>query len=253
MILSKWPSVFTASGVRGFEGEGYWYHRFWEPFGLDFSGACFVAKTTTATPRIGNMPLDAQFRPAQLIPKCIVVKPLQGVVLNSVGLSGPGADYLIESWLKNSVQRNSRVGSQWMVSFMSDVNMGRERLLQAKQFFEKLVSLIEANGKANIGLQINLSCPNVGLNPKEMLDEVQETLDSAGQLGILTLIKLNALVPVEVGIELANHKACDGIVMSNTIPWGKLPEQIDWKRLFGSMKSPLASLGGGGLSGLAPT
>ena len=249
MILSKWPSVFTASGVRGFEGEGYWYHRLWKPFGLDFRGTCFVAKTTTFLQRIGNMALDSKWRPAQLVPKCIVVKPLQGVVLNSVGLSGPGADCLIKSWLKNDTQRIERVGSQWMISFMSVAVTSQERMRQAKLFFAKLPPLIEANGKEKIGLQINLSCPNVGLDPKEMLSEVQETLDSARQLGILTLIKLNALVPVEVGIELASHEACDGIVMSNTIPWGKLPEQIDWKRLFGSTKSPLESLGGGGLSG----
>lgn len=136
------------------------------------------------------------------------------------------AECLIERWLKNDVQRTARVGSQWMVSFMSVAETSDLRLLQAKQFFEKLPPLIEASGKANIGLQINFSCPNVGLDPKDMLDEVHSTLDSARSLGILTLIKLNALVPVEVGIDLASHEACDGIVMSNTIPWGNSQNRL---------------------------
>jgi len=49
--------VWGASGVLGFFGEGYWYHRYWKPFGLNFSGVTFVAKTTTLKERSGNMPL----------------------------------------------------------------------------------------------------------------------------------------------------------------------------------------------------
>jgi dihydroorotate dehydrogenase len=38
-------------------------------------------------------------------------------------------------------------------------------------------------------------------------------------------------------------------VVSNSIPWGKFRGRIDWKGLFGSEVSPLAGMGGGGLSG----
>jgi len=55
--------------------------------------------------------------------------------------------------------------------------------------------------------------------------------------------------PAQAVSEACQHEACDAITMSNTIPWGKLPERIDWTGLFGSEQSPLAHLGGGGLSG----
>jgi dihydroorotate dehydrogenase len=63
------------------------------------------------------------------------------------------------------------------------------------------------------------------------------------------MVKLNALVSPHLAAKLASHDVCDAIVCSNTIPWGQLPNQIDWERLFGTDTSPLASLGGGGLSG----
>ena len=48
---------------------------------------------------------------------------------------------------------------------------------------------------------------------------------------------------------MAAHPGCDAIIMSNTIPWGQLPDRIDWKGLFGTDVSPVAKYGGGGLSG----
>ena len=36
-------NVFGASGVQGFFGEGYWFHPYLKPFGLDFGDATFVA------------------------------------------------------------------------------------------------------------------------------------------------------------------------------------------------------------------
>ncbi len=63
------------------------------------------------------------------------------------------------------------------------------------------------------------------------------------------LLKINATLPPVLVGEIAAHSGCAGIICSNTIPWGQLPDQIDWKGLFGSPTSPLADLGGGGLSG----
>ena len=41
----------------------------------------------------------------------------------------------------------------------------------------------------------------------------------------------------------------DLLCISNTIPWGTMPDRINWKKLFGSATSPLEKFGGGGLSG----
>src|SRR5208282_391343 len=97
-------NVFNASGARGFHGEGYWFHRLWRPFGLDYAGSTFVAKTTTLMPRMGNMPIDESGKPVGMLPDCIVVKPAAGVVLNAVGLSGPGILALTEAWLDHPPQ-----------------------------------------------------------------------------------------------------------------------------------------------------
>ena len=90
--------VHGASGVQGFFGEGYWFHKV-PIIGPNFNGMTFVAKTTTLNAREGNMPLKSDYTPRDMFPKCVVVKPLSGVVLNAVGLSGPGAKALLDTGL----------------------------------------------------------------------------------------------------------------------------------------------------------
>jgi len=60
--------------------------------------------------------------------------------------------------------------------------------------------------------------------------------------------KLSVMVPPKVAMEIGNNPLCDALCVSNTIPYGALPDRIDWKKLFGPV-SPLAKFGGGGLSG----
>lgn len=245
MILRgvEFGRVFNASGARGFFGEGYWYQTLWRPFGLDWTGSTLVLKTTTLKARKGNMPLEPDFEPSEAFPKCIVVKPIKGVVLNSVGLSGPGVRNLLPYWASFPKLRNP-----YFISFMS-VEPNREaRIEEADTFFNIMSDWREQLG-GNFGLQINLSCPNVGLDPSGLLEEAYTVLSSAARVGVPVTIKINALVPVEAAVTISEHWACDAIVCSNTIPWGKLPEKIDWRGLFGSEISPLAHLGGGGLSG----
>ena len=238
--------VFNSSGARGFHGEGYWFHK-WVP-GLNYEGSTFVAKTTTLRPRKGNMPLGPDGSPIDLFPDCIVVKMAAGVTLNSVGLSGPGAEPLLTRWRKEAPN------DPFVVSFMSVATTSKERLQEAKEFFGQFATFLRTKGNRpipgrNVGLQINFSCPNVGLNTTHLLDEVTATLDESQKLDVATMVKLNALVSVEAAHLMTAHAGCDAIVMSNTIPWGQLPDRIDWKGLFGSETSPIAKYGGGGLSG----
>lgn len=231
--------VFNASGARGFRREGYWFHL--AP-GLNYKGSTFVAKTTTFMPREGNMKLGPSHKPLALLPDCIVVKMRAGVVLNSVGLSGPGVYALVEEWKK------SPPPTPFVVSCMSIQQTPGLRLVEAKGMFQQLEPLVELV-KGQLGLQINFSCPNVGLDHSHLLEEVEGTLNESKQLGIPTMVKLNALVSVDAAHSMAEHPECDALVVSNTIPWGQLPDRIDWKGLFGSDTSPIAKYGGGGLSG----
>ncbi len=63
--------------------------------------------------------------------------------------------------------------------------------------------------------------------------------------------KLCLTADVKDIIAISEHKHCDAICLSNTIPWGLLPSRIPWKDLFGSEISPLEKFGfgKGGLSG----
>lgn len=236
--------VCNAAGAQGFFGEGYPYHRWWKLVGLTFKDCGLVAKTTTLHKRPGNMPLqDDGITPQEWQPKCIVVRPLKGVVLNSVGLSGPGAKTLLDDgrWQ----QRNSE---SFFLSFMSVQGSATERLAELRDFVALLQPYL-TGFRTPVGLEMNFSCPNAGIDPSSLISEVGQALDVAAALGIPLQCKFNATVPVKPVCEACQHEACDAITMSNTIPWGKLPERINWKGLFGTDQSPLAHIGGGGLSG----
>ena len=236
-----------ASGVRGFFGEGYWWHRYLRRFGLDFAGSTFVAKTTTLGPREGNLPLCLDtFQPRERLPKCIVARLRQGVVLNAVGLSGPGALALL------ATRRWQERTEPFFLSFMSVALTRAERTQELDDFVGTLKCHLKWFS-APVGLQINFSCPNVGLDPLELVEEAKNGLSTAGALGIPLVPKFNLLLPPVAAIELQFF--CDAICVSNTIPWGKLPANIDWPALFNVAESPdepispLDHLGGGGLSG----
>ena len=249
--------VVNASGARGFFGEGYPFHRFWRPLGLQYDGSTFVAKTTTLNPRLrpdlnlGNMPLRADgLTPVEFKPACIKGRLWQGITLNAVGLSGPGAERLLQDG------RWQNRGKPFFLSFMG---MGdrQQRLGELRQFVE-LMSKHQHQFHSRFGLKINFSCPNVGLKPAELVEEIGEALTIAAPLDIPLVPKLNAAVPVEPVVEVARPPAFDARCISNTIPWGHLSESINWGRLWGTRKkvaspllqhSPLAHLGGGGMSG----
>jgi dihydroorotate dehydrogenase len=193
------------------------------------------------------MPLDEGLQPREAIPKCIVVRPWKGVALNAVGLSNPGAEAYLERVVALSSSR--AMGDPFMMSFMAVHPERPERLAEIISFDATLRKYIRLLRHRKFGIQINLSCPNVGLDPAGLLKEGQQALTILGQHKVPLLVKINALVPPDVAVELAAHPACDGLVCSNTIPWGKMADKIPWKKLFGTETSPLASLGGGGLSG----
>ena len=240
----EFKPVWDASGVRGFFGEGYPYHRFLRPLGLDFTGSTFVAKTTTLLPRIGNMTLRADgITPRELFPDCVRIRFFKGVALNAVGLSGPGAASLI-----GTGRWNTRTES-FQISFMS-VNTDAVARFDEWRTFLLLIKEYSRLWRAQFGIQKNYSCPNVGLHLGGLISKMNADAELIGQiLDVPYFIKINILMPVAAVADVLRHPAIDGIVITNTLPWGVLPDQIDWHGLFGTDESPLTHLGGGGLSG----
>ena len=234
--------VMNASGARNFFGDGYWFHPKLLPFGLDYTGSTFVAKTTTLYYRGGNMSLHPiTLQPLERFPASIKVRFANGSVLNAVGLSGFGVLDLLE----RGVWQLRR--DPFFISFAAVRETAAERLYEWRRF----VSLLEQHLRgfhALVGLEMNFTCPNTGVE-KPFVKEILAALDIAATLGIPLVVKLNVLMPPEIAMEIERHCACDAICQSNTIPWGQLPDQINWKKIFGRVDSPLKEYGGGGLSG----
>ncbi len=240
------------SGVRGFFGEGYWYHKPLRPIGLRFKGSTFVAKTTTYGSRLdppnglGNMPMKEDgITPAEWMPKCIVVDIAAGLALNAVGLSGPGAVQLLERgiWQERS--------DAFFLSFMSVAKDEDARLSELLEFV-KLLNKHLPRFKGKVGLQINFTCPTIKLDrdADDLGDEIRTALNITASLGVPVVPKLSVALPVSLAERVSRHPNCDALMISNTIPWGQLPHLIDWNKAFKSGGvSPLARLGGGGLSG----
>ncbi len=244
--------IWGASGVQGFFGEGYWFHWLLWFIGLFFgkpdSGELtFVAKTTTLEPRPGNMPLGKDgITPRKWFPSCVKVYPWKGVTLNSVGLSGPGAKALFANgrWQKRK--------KPFFISFMAVGLTKGERLSEFKQFLSLLRDALPGFS-APIGVQINVSCPNTGHDQHQLVDETDAMMDLVVEYGLSCafMFKLAVDITPVVGVRIADHARCDGLIVSNAIKFGEMKDKINWKGLFGSdTVSPLAQFkGGGGLSG----
>ena len=234
-------NVLGASGVQGFFGEGYWYHGPARLIGLSFSDVTFVSKTTTLLGRAGNMPLTRDYMPRELFPASVKVRPVAGLMLNAVGLSGPGLGALLGAgnWQART--------EPFLISIMSVADTPKQRLEEIRIMVDMLAFAREGFS-APFGLQINLSCPNTGHDPSELIGEAAEVLDIASALDVPLMPKFSiASAPIEAVLKLEDHSSCDAICVSNTIPFGW--KGMDWDRTWGSRVSPLAHLGGGGLSG----
>jgi dihydroorotate dehydrogenase len=251
MILrgTDFGRVWDMSGVRGFFGEGYANHKPLAPFGLTFRGSRLTSKTTTLDTREGNMPLGKDgITPIEFAPKCIKVDLRGGYALNAVSLSGPGLEFLLNTghWQQMTVP--------WIFSFMSVAATADDRLAELLEAVWMLYRYLDGFQTEFI-FQQNFSCPNVkGLEHKvdETVEEVLESFAIVARIlpGLPQVPKLSVTMPPKAAKKIADNKYCDGLCCSNTVRWGELPDQIDWKQFFDkSGKSPLEHLGGGGLSG----
>lgn len=227
-------SVWGASGVQGFFGEGYWFHRVVP--GLSFRGVTFVAKTTTLEAKDGYMPLTNDWKPRDWFPSAVYVGPkgfAHGAAVNSIGLSGPGAKALFESgqW--------QRRHDPFMLSFMSVKPTSTERLEELAAYVE-LLRFYRKRMEAPIALQINFSCPNVGVHHEGLVDEAVRARSILDPLNIPLVPKLVCTMSPQ---DAALIGACyDAIVTTNTIRWGGVSTHINEQLIFGMSDSPLTDL-----------
>lgn len=237
------PAV-GASGVQGFFGGDagieYLHHPFYKVVpGFTFDGMTFCAKTTTFNPNKGNTELaENQIGLKKMFPDSVHVDFQNNLVINAVGLSGPGAQYLVEQgyW--------QRRREPFMLSFMAIGNDPVEQKFQAWGF----VGLIKkSNFLTKFAIQLNVSCPNTGHDTNETAKAAKPLLDVLEHLDVPILVKINHLTSVEDAKAIEEHSACAGLVCFNTLPFGNISG--DMKMRYFTHGSPLQTYGGGGLSG----
>ncbi len=240
--------IWCAAGTLNFFGEGYPFHRWFKllfPKGFTPEKLSFVSKSVTLEPVTGRMPLKGT-QPRERFPKCVYVDPLKGIALNAVGLSCPGAVQLFEQGIWQ--QRTE----PFQISFASPHPEEDVRVEEFRKFTE-LFRKHSSDFKTEVGLQVNVSCPNTEGHSKDnerSVSEARRLLDIAGTLDVKAIVKLSVTLPPVAAKKIADHPACWGICISNTIPWGAMPESIDWS--WYSYRSPLRRRGidaDGGLSG----
>ena len=235
--------VLDASGVRGWFGEGHPFHH-WVPFGLSFAGSTFVAKTTTLEPRDPNGALARDGLTTRVLRQpCVRVDWRRGIVLNALGLPGPGLEALL------ATGRWQRRTEPFFLSHAAVADTAETRLDEVRRFV-RILKAAFPDFAAPVGLQVNFSCPNVphGEPAPDPVPGFRAELDEYAGLDVPVMAKLSVTQPVAEARAIAEHPACDALCVSNTIPWGEMADRIDWEGLFGA-RSPLARFGGGGLSG----
>ncbi len=239
-------SVILASGTFGFFGEGYPYHKIIYPFvWITKKSAMFVAKTVTVDPVKGNMPLKENSSPTKLRPDCIFIdfkRWWRGGMLNAVGLSNFGLQWYLEQGLWQKYTK------PWALSIMFIRKTREERIEEAKEFVTIMLRHLNEFGILPI-IKLNISCPNTCHNVSGLIAEQREILSILAVLGLDIIVKVNAIADVESIQKIADHEACNGICVSNTLPWADLPDWIKWKVFPEFIESPLAKYGGGGFSG----
>ncbi len=253
----EFQPCWDAPGVRGFFGEGYWPHRapIVGPLWYNFKGSTRVTKTVTLNPQAGNMPLcgaEYNFAPTRLFPSAIWFNMFTGETLNAINLSGPGARVLFDQGLLLSRE-------PFMISFMAVGKTREERKLEFSAFAAMLLAVLEKinalrNTVQGFGLdyapfaiQINISCPNTGHDPGDLVEDGEEALKWFAPIPVPKIVKVNILAPVKAVKLLADHPECDAICFSNAIPFGAPLGTFDWNKRFRN-GSPLKGFGGGGYS-----
>lgn len=242
----RFQRVQCASGTRGFFGEGYSFHKLTRP---DFRGTTLVGKTMTLRLRLdpskkqGNMPLKADgITPAEFYPRCIVARPWTGAAVNAVGLSNPGAERI---W---ATGRYQALAEPFIVSVMGLGDTLEERMREMRDLVDILAGKIDAC-KSPFGVEYNIWCPNVR-HADDAVGETLRALDMLGELDLPVFVKIACTISVDKAATIAQHPAVTGIVCSNTVAWDDLRTLgIELWQYFGTDVSPLAHLGGGGVSG----
>jgi len=208
----------VASGALGFDGRGYWWEQPFRWLGqLDPHQFLVITKTLTRHPRKGNLRWWCPWR---------CVRPVPGGFVNAVGLTNPGLDAWFKRYYHHVVADELAIAVSIAPETPDDANWMAWRIMSSDGW-----QCIKA-------IELNVSCPNTA-NAYETCKAAELMVKAMHPAGLPIILKL--------GYQQPFFKICmdlDGMVSAydliNTVPW---------RDVYPCRPSPLAHLGGGGVSG----
>lgn len=207
----------TASGALAYDGRGWpWeWPLCWIGL-IDPALFTHVTKTLTAKPRAGNLRWLHPWSVVRMLP--------QGAV-NAIGLTNPGLDWWMEKVGKKIKQEKLN-----LVCSITD-----DDPILAGQMASKLDSI------AIRAIEFNASCPN---SDQELLVNFEKVVAAVREVRRQSRHPLMLKLSIHQDY-LKIAKAVEGSVEAFSI------NSVPWKIAFPDRISPLAKLGGGGVSGKA--
>lgn len=206
----------AASGALAFDGRGWPWEQPLRWLGL-LKPELFtiVVKSLTLKPRQGNLKMSSPWGCVRLV---------RGGTVNAVGLTNPG----IDEWIQLIYPQIEKSKLNFVGSIAGE---------DLQEFMEMAIRLKHCS--ALKALELNASCPN---SPSELARNSQAVIDTA------KAIKYVAKWPLILKLSYTHDyvtiaKALEGVVEAISI------NSVPWSVVFPEKKSPLAKLGGGGVSG----
>jgi dihydroorotate dehydrogenase (NAD+) catalytic subunit len=210
-------SFCCGAGALAFDGRGWpWDHPFRWAGLLRPKEFTVVAKTVTLKPRKGNLRWWKPWTCVKLLK--------EGNVVNAVGLTNPG----VHHWSCHGYEVAKQMGYKVAAS------VAVERPEEATELGFYLADLNLAY------IEFNASCPNTGqvFTDNEIVDAVNRLW---GESMIPVVVKLSYAQAMNTRlIHMLEDSYAEAVHCINTVPWSTL---------YPNETSPLASLGGGGVSG----
>lgn len=204
----------ASSGALGFDGKGWWWEK---PLVL-----CRIIKPqyfTVVTKTLTRFPQSGNFFGIKSLRGVYLVK---GGVANAMGLGNKG----IRWWCKTIGPRVNRIYPLVLSLYAHSAN----------EMYD-MVRMVD--GFDLVGIEINVSCPNIKRQFKNDVNWIS-SICRAAKSGTRHPLILKVSVNEKIKLILPGLEGVIEAISINSVPW---------PLVFPDKKSPLAKYGGGGVSG----
>ncbi|RJQ31245.1 hypothetical protein C4572_02860 [Candidatus Parcubacteria bacterium] len=231
IIKGKIISRVLISTALGIKGKGI-FPRTLMPSYRGLLNAAKETNTTVIGKSVTRYPRKGNFRPAHPFTWRFIQNLPNGGMLNAYGLTNPGVDKL-GKWFRGN---NNPRYPVMILSLYPEFSKGTELAIQETK--ESIDALDEIG---ELTLELNFSCPNSREKIKSNIESGVKCVKEVKKVfPFLTLIaKVSIVHPCEFSQEL-EKAGVDAIHSVNTIPF---------EMVYPGKISPMADVGGGGVSG----